>query len=226
MDKESINKLIAKSNLEETDYHLYNPSTNLIGRNEINENYAKFNKISVATFSNYVCIDFRSIDFADGNCVVIEICLIEVKNHKIEKIKQIFIKPDKSIPDFIRKKYNIENENPENYLELHFAVEGIIEFVSNNIIVIYDTSLNSRKFSKICESMNLHISNLVFNIADRIKIIFPDLKKYSLHYIKKELYITEKSESKIKANAIAIQILYELILKSGFWAEIYWNNIN
>lgn len=214
MNKEFLNNLMKKSNLKNTDYHVYNTSNNS-NKNKGNNSKITYNKILTPNFKDYVVLDFETTGFSHMNDKILEIGALKIKNHKIIGTFETLINPQVSIPPFISSKINITNDMVHNKPNIDKVFGDLINFIGNNTLVIHNASFDMRFLIQNGENLGYIINNgafdTIYSSKDILKKNFPYLEKYNLEYLCRSFGIENKNTHRAMSDVLATYQIYELI---------------
>lgn len=185
MNKNSLNNLIKKSNLDNTDYYVYNKS-----RTIKKEDNAKYNITTYPNFNNYIVLNIEEINSTSEDKEIIYISALKIINNNIDSKLESYIKPKNPIPPHALKK--LSSINLENSPPLEDLLPQFLDFITNLPLVIYDINC----ITNFINNLNNKLENLILDTKYTTKYMFPNLKRYSLSYLQKTLSLPLDNKNK------------------------------
>lgn len=185
MNKNSLNNLIKKSNLDNTDYYVYNKS-----RTIKKDDNAKYNITTYPNFNNYIVLNIEEINSTSEDKEIIYISALKIINNNIDSKLESYIKPKKPIPPHALKK--LSSINLENSPPLEDLLPQFLDFITNLPLVIYDINC----ITNFINNLNNKLENLILDTKYTTKYMFPNLKRYSLSYLQKTLSLPLDNKNK------------------------------
>lgn len=207
MNKEFLNNLIKKSDLEKTDYFVYNKSK--IYKNQSSK--IIYEKIEMPNFNDYIVLDFETTGFSHIKDKIIEIGAIKVKNGEIIAKFETLINPKIPIPKYLSEKINITNDMVKDKPYIENVFEDFYNFLEDLPIVIQNASFDMKFLISNANNLNFQIKNKALDTVSVCKKLFPELKKYNLSFLCKYFNIENKNAHRAMSDVLAINELYKIL---------------
>ena len=188
MNKNSLNNLIKKSNLDNTDYYVYNKS-----RTIKKEDNAKYNITTYPNFNNYIVLNIEEINSTSEDKEIIYISALKIINNNIDSKLESYIKPKNPIPPHALKK--LSSINLENTSSLESFLNILTLFIRDLPLVIYNIS-SIINLINITKTLGQEITNSILDLKYLLKQTY-NLKRHSLSYLSKHFNIDSKDKTYI-----------------------------
>lgn len=206
MNKEFLNNLIKKSNLNNTDYFTYNK--NVSYKKNIPPKIT-FEQINIPTFKDYIVLDFETTGLSFETDKILEIGAIKVSNGKIIDTFDTLINPKIKIPPYIQKIVKITDEMVKNKPSIEDIFKDFLNFLDNKNLVIHNANFDMNFLIYNANSLGFEVHNKALDTVSVCKKLFKDLKKYNLGYLCKYFDIKNISAHRALSDAKATYYLYE-----------------
>nr|WP_317356999.1 3'-5' exonuclease [uncultured Tyzzerella sp.] len=207
MNKEFLNHLIKKSDLNNTDYFVYNKSKT---KKNIEEKIT-FNLLNKPDFKNYIVLDFETTGFSHINDKIIEIGAIKVKDNNIIDKFHTLINPKICIPPYIANKININDDMVKNKPFIEDIFKDFTYFLEDLPLVIHNAKFDMKFLIQNGKNLNFSINNYALDTINTTKMLFPDLKKYNLTSLCNHFNIENKNAHRAMSDVIATYELYKIL---------------
>ncbi len=208
MNRQFLKHLIKKSDLNKTDYFVYNESRAI---KKVDENNIIFNKISNPDFKNYIVLDFETTGLSHINDKIIEIGAIKVIDNKIIKKFETLINPKVSIPPFITNKIKITNEMVANKPFISDVFKDFFNFLEDLPLVIHNAKFDMGFLISNAKNEGFNIKNCALDTVYVTKNLFPELKKYNLGFLCKHFNIENNNAHRAMSDVLATYELYKIL---------------
>ncbi len=208
MNKDFLNHLIKKSDLNNTDYFVYNKSkTTKINK----EKKFIFDTILNPNFKDYIVLDFETTGLSPTNNKIIEIGAIKVINNKIEDKFETLINPKVTIPPFISEKVNITNDMVKDKPFIEDIFKDFFNFLSDYNLVIHNAKFDMGFLINNAQILGFNIKNKALDTVSTTKNLFPELKKYNLAFLCKHFNISNPFAHRSMSDVLATYELYKIL---------------
>ena len=207
MNKDFLNHLIKKSDLNNTDYLVYNQSKT----RKNNAEQITFNTLSNPNFKDYIVLDFETTGLSYINDKIIEIGAIKVENNVIKDKFDTLINPKCPIPPFISNKINITNDMVKNKPFIEDIFKNFISFLEDLPLVIHNAKFDMKFLLTNCKNLGFNINNCVLDTVSTTKILFPELKKYNLNFLCNYFNISNLNTHRAMSDVLATYELYKIL---------------
>lgn len=208
MNKDFLNHLIKKSDLNNTDYFVYNKSKTA----EINkEKKFTFDTILNPNFKDYIVLDFETTGLSPINNKIIEIGAIKVINNKIEDKFETLINPKVTIPPFISEKVNITNDMVKDKPFIEDIFKDFFNFLSDYNLVIHNAKFDMGFLINNAQILGFNIKNKALDTVSTTRNLFPELKKYNLAFLCNHFNISNPFAHRAMSDVLATYELYKIL---------------
>ena len=208
MNKDFLNHLIKKSDLNNTDYFVYNKSkTTKINK----EKNFIFDTILNPNFKDYIVLDFETTGLYPTNNKIIEIGAIKVINNKIQDKFETLINPKVTIPPFISEKVNITNDMVKDKPFIEDIFKDFFNFLSDYNLVIHNAKFDMGFLINNAQILGFNIKNKALDTVSTTKNLFPELKKYNLAFLCKHFNISNPFAHRAMSDVLATYELYKIL---------------
>ena len=208
MNKEFLNHLIKKSDLNNTDYFVYNKSRTA---KKTDEHKIEFNSISKPDLKNYIVLDFETTGLSHINDKIIEIGAVKVIDNKIIEKFETLINPKISIPPFIASKINITNDMVKDKPLLSDIFKDFFDFLEDLPLVIHNAKFDMKFLIENGNNLGFNIKNSALDTISVTKDLFPELKKYNLGFLCKHFNISNPNAHRAMSDVLATYELYKIL---------------
>lgn len=208
MNKEFLNYLIKKSDLNSTDYFVYNKSRTV---KKPDEHKIEFNSISKPDFKNYIVLDFETTGLSHINDKIIEIGAVKVIDNKITEKFETLINPEISIPAFIASKIKITNDMVKDKPLLSDIFKDFFDFLEDLPLVIHNAKFDMKFLIANGNNLGFNIKNSALDTVSVTKELFPELKKYNLGFLCKNFNISNPNAHRAMSDVLATYDLYKIL---------------
>ncbi|MCR5067003.1 MAG: PolC-type DNA polymerase III [Erysipelotrichaceae bacterium] len=135
--------------------------------------------------SEYAVIDFETTGLSTRFDHIIEFGGVVVKNNSVTEIrKQLFVKPPVDLPPFIEKKTNITNQMLANARPIEEAIDEILEFLGDRIIVAHNADFDFNFLNDTLIRLGRKpLTNVCLDTLNLARMVVQDRKYYRLGVI-------------------------------------------
>ena len=208
MYKDFLNNLIKKSDLNKTDYYVYNKN-----RHINNEKKIEFDKIESPSFKDYIVLDFETTGLSHINDKIIEIGAIKIIDNKIHSKFNTLINPKIPIPPFISSKIKITNNMVKDKPSIDEVFKDFYMFLDNFPLVIHNANFDMKFLIQNANNLDYKIKNSALDTVSTTKRLFPELKKYNLAFLCNYFKITNQNAHRAMYDALATYELYKILYR-------------
>lgn len=206
MYKDFLNNLIKKSDLNKTDYYVYNKN-----RCIDNDKKIEFNKLELPNFKDYIVLDFETTGLSHINDKIIEIGAIKIINNKIHSKFNTLINPKIPIPPFISNKIKITNDMVKDKPFIEHIFKEFYIFLEQLPLVIHNANFDMKFLIQNANNLGYDIKNSALDTISATKKLFPNLKKYNLTFLSTHFNITNNNSHRAIYDALATYELYKIL---------------
>ncbi len=142
---------------------------------------------------------------------IIEIGLVKIRNLKIVDNKGMLINPEIKIPEFIQKLTSISQSDVEDAPTIEEAIDEIIDFMGDSILVAHNTSFDVPFFNSVLKRLKrsqMENKSICTNLMT--KYLIPGLMNSNLNYMCQIFHIEHNQAHRALDDAMATS---ELLLK-------------
>lgn len=210
MHKDFLNSLIKKSDLNKTDYFVYNKSKTKKPKSEEDLSYSK---LIYPNFKDYIVLDFETTGLSHKDNHILEIGAIKVNNNVIIDKFDTLINPKVSIPPFISAKISITNEMVQNKPYIEDIFPDFYNFLGDYPLVIHNAKFDMKFLLHNAKALGFEISNSALDTVAVTKSLFKDLKRYNLNSLCNHFNIPNPTAHRAISDALATYELYKILYK-------------
>ena len=135
--------------------------------------------------SEFAVIDFETTGLSTRYDHIIEFGGVIVRNNGITDIrKQLFVKPPVDLPPFIERKTNITNEMLKNARPIDEAIDEILEFLGDRVIVAHNADFDFNFLNDTLVHLGRKpLNNICLDTLNLARMVVQDRKYYRLGVI-------------------------------------------
>ena len=139
--------------------------------------------------------------------------VIVTKNTVTNKRLQLFIKPPVEIPPFIANKTNITNEMVKDALPFDKAIDKILEFIGDKVIVAHNADFDFNFLNEKLEEIGREpLKNTCLDTLNLARSVIKNRKYYKLGYIAKQFNVDYDEDTAHRADYDA-EVLADVLVK-------------
>lgn len=161
----------------------------------------------------YAVVDVETTGGLPLKTRIIEIAIIIVHKNKIKSIFQAIINPQTSIPPFISRLTGISNSMTRHAPTFREIAPEILKLTQNSIFVAHNARFDYACISAEMIRAGFSFSKPLLCTVELSRKAFPQIKKYNLTNLCKELNIPNEQPHRAKSDAIATANLLLKILQ-------------
>lgn len=177
--------------------------------------------------SEYVVFDIETTGLSSRNDEIIEIGAVKVKNRKITDSYHTLIKPKRTIPLEITRLTGISNEMVQNQPQLDEVFDDFMTFIGDLPLVAHNVAFDVSFIKEACRQLGKVLTNDAVDTIKLSKILLPNLKRYKLNVVAKNLKVPMKNHHRAdddaKTAALILIKLFELMEKDN---TMYLSQLN
>ncbi len=139
--------------------------------------------------------------------------VIVTKNTVTNKRLQLFIKPPVEIPPFIASKTNITNDMVKDALPFEKAIDKILEFIGDKVIVAHNADFDFNFLNEKLEEIGRKpLKNTCLDTLNLARSVIKNRKYYKLGYIAKQFNVDYDEDTAHRADYDA-EVLADVLVK-------------
>ncbi len=139
--------------------------------------------------------------------------VIVTKNTVTNKRLQLFIKPPVEIPPFIANKTNITNDMVKDALPFDKAIDKILEFIGDKVIVAHNADFDFNFLNEKLEEIGREpLKNTCLDTLNLARSVIKNRKYYKLGYIAKQFNVDYDEDTAHRADYDA-EVLADVLVK-------------
>ena len=139
---------------------------------------------------DYVVFDIETTGFGPVNDHIIEIGAVKVKNGEIVDKYSTFINPEIPIPVHIENLTGINDDMVCDARKIDEVLPEFLEFCKGCVLVAHNASFDVGFISKKAELLNIETEFTVVDTVSMARVMLPQLSKFKLDVVAKELGIS------------------------------------
>lgn len=203
-----LNYLIKKSELENTDYYKYNPSSKKRNNNDKKYYYKKINEPET---DNFVVFDIETTGFSHKKDRIIEIGALKINNSKVVETFSKLINPEIKIPPFIESKIKITNEMVKNKPNINKILPEFKDFIENYTLIAHNARFDMQFILCNADNQKIKITNPVLDTLE-LSRKYLNSEKNNLNYLCKKFNIINDNPHRAYDDAYAEYEIYKIII--------------
>lgn len=180
--------------------------------------------------TEYCVLDLETTGLSTRYDHIIEFgAVIVTRNTVTNKRLQLFIKPPVEIPPFIENKTNITNEMVENALPFEKAIDKILEFIGDRVIVAHNADFDFNFLNDKLVSIGREpLKNTCLDTLNLARSIIKNRKYYKLGYIAKQFNVDYDEETAHRADydaEVLANVLVKMLTIIPDWENTTFNHL-
>ena len=128
----------------------------------------------------YCIVDIEVSGLSKKEDEIIEIGVMKIENGKQQDRLITLVNPRIKLKEAIVDITNITNDMLDKSPNIEEVLKEVIEFVKDDIIVLYNGRFDSEFLKEAYEKCNFKFENNFISLIDEIKFMYPGLKDYKL----------------------------------------------
>ena len=163
--------------------------------------------------ATYCVLDLETTGISITTEKITEVGIMKVKNGEVIDEFEIFVNPEKPIPQRVVEVTNITDEMVKDAETIDKVFPKILEFVGDSIIVAHNASFDVGFLKHNAKLLGYEINNTYIDTLPLAKDLFPDLKKYKLGKIADSLGIEVDVAHRALADVDTTVKVFNVMLK-------------
>ncbi|MDK2809166.1 MAG: polymerase subunit alpha, Gram-positive type, partial [Clostridiales bacterium] len=153
--------------------------------------------------ASFVVFDIETTGFGPVNDRIIEIGAVKVVNGVICDTFSSFINPDIPIPFKIEQLTGITDEMVLDSPKIEAVLPSFLEFCKNSVLVAHNASFDVGFITKKAEQLGIATDFTVVDTVGLARVLLPNLNKFKLNVVAKELSISLENHHRAVDDATA-----------------------
>ena len=163
--------------------------------------------------ATYCVLDLETTGISITTEKITEVGIMKVKNGEVIDEFEIFVNPEKPIPQRVVEVTNITDEMVKDAETIDKVFPKILEFVGDSIIVAHNASFDVGFLKHNAKLLGHEFNNTYIDTLPLAKDLFPDLKKYKLGKIADSLGIEVDVAHRALADVDTTVKVFNVMLK-------------
>ena len=163
--------------------------------------------------ATYCVLDLETTGISITTEKITEVGIMKVKNGEVIDEFEIFVNPEKPIPQRVVEVTNITDEMVKDAETIDKVFPKILEFVGDSIIVAHNASFDVGFLKHNAKLLGYEFNNTYIDTLPLAKDLFPDLKKYKLGKIADSLGIEVDVAHRALADVDTTVKVFNVMLK-------------
>ena len=163
--------------------------------------------------ATYCVLDLETTGISITTEKITEVGIMKVKNGEVIDEFEIFVNPEKPIPQRVVEVTNITDEMVKDAETIDKVFPKILEFVGDSIIVAHNASFDVGFLKHNAKLLGCEFNNTYIDTLPLAKDLFPDLKKYKLGKIADSLGIEVDVAHRALADVDTTVKVFNVMLK-------------
>ena len=163
--------------------------------------------------ATYCVLDLETTGISITTEKITEVGIMKVKNGEVIDEFEIFVNPEKPIPQRVVEVTNITDEMVKDEETIDKVFPKILEFVGDSIIVAHNASFDVGFLKHNAKLLGYEFNNTYIDTLPLAKDLFPDLKKYKLGKIADSLGIEVDVAHRALADVDTTVKVFNVMLK-------------
>ena len=163
--------------------------------------------------ATYCVLDLETTGISITTEKITEVGIMKVKNGEVIDEFEIFVNPEKQIPQRVVEVTNITDEMVKDAETIDKVFPKILEFVGDSIIVAHNASFDVGFLKHNAKLLGYEFNNTYIDTLPLAKDLFPDLKKYKLGKIADSLGIEVDVAHRALADVDTTVKVFNVMLK-------------
>ena len=163
--------------------------------------------------ATYCVLDLETTGISITTEKITEVGIMKVKNGEVIDEFEIFVNPEKPIPQRVVEVTNITDDMVKDAETIDKVFPKILEFVGDSIIVAHNASFDVGFLKHNAKLLGYEFNNTYIDTLPLAKDLFPDLKKYKLGKIADSLGIEVDVAHRALADVDTTVKVFNVMLK-------------
>mgnify|MGYP000314342697 CR=1 FL=1 len=169
--------------------------------------------------ATYCVLDLETTGISITREKITEVGIMKVKNGEVIDEFEIFVNPEKPIPQRVVEVTNITDEMVKDAETIDKVFPKILEFVGDSIIVAHNASFDVGFLKHNAKLLGYEFNNTYIDTLPLAKDLFPDLKKYKLGKIADNLGIkvevAHRALDDVDTTVKVFKVMLDMLEKRG-----------
>ena len=171
------------------------------------------NSNNQALRDTYVVFDLETTGFIPGKNKITEIGAVKIKDGEIIDRFCTFVNPEQLIPIEIEKLTGITEEMVKDAPTIEMILPDFIEFIGDAVLVAHNADFDVSFIKYFTSEIGIQFKPTVIDTVMLARILLPNLNKYKLNIIAKELNISLENHHRAVDDAKATADIFICFLK-------------
>ena len=163
--------------------------------------------------ATYCVLDLETTGISITTEKITEVGIMKVKNGEVIDEFEVFVNPEKPIPQRVVEVTNITDEMVKDAETIDKVFPKILDFVGDSIIVAHNASFDVGFLKHNAKLLGYEFDNTYIDTLPLAKDLFPDLKKYKLGKIADSLGIEVDVAHRALADVDTTVKVFNVMLK-------------
>ncbi|SHJ44293.1 PolC-type DNA polymerase III [Tepidibacter formicigenes] len=157
---------------------------------------------------NFVVFDIETTGFSAKNDRITEIGAVKIKNFEIVDRFSVLVNPEKSIPYKVQELTGITNDMVKNEPTIEKIMPEFLEFIKGSVLVAHNADFDIGFIKENCNRLSLEFNNRFIDTIALAKELLPNLKRYKLNIVAKELNVSLENHHRAVDDAEATSEIF------------------
>ena len=167
----------------------------------------------------FVVFDLETTGFSNINDKITEIGAVKIRDFKIVDRFSELVNPEKDISYRVQELTGITNEMVKDKPTIEEILPKFMEFVGNDVLVAHNADFDTGFIMQKCKEQGLEYKNKKVDTLMLARIMLPNLKRYKLDKVAKEVGVQLLNHHRAVDDAEATANIYikflEMLKKRG-----------
>ena len=138
----------------------------------------------------FIVFDIETTGFSNTNDKITEIGAVKIVNNVVIDKFSMLVNPEKEIPYKIQELTGITNEMVKNELTIDKVLPQFLDFIATSCVVAHNAQFDIGFIKENAKRLGLKFKNESIDTITLAKVLLPNLKRYKLDTVAKELKIS------------------------------------
>ena len=167
----------------------------------------------------FVVFDLETTGFSNKNDKITEIGAVKVQNFKVVDRFSQLINPEKDISYKVQELTGITNDLIKDKPKIEEVLPKFVDFIGDSVLVAHNADFDMGFMKQKCREQNIEFKNISVDTLTLARILLPNMKRFRLNLIAKELGIPLLNHHRAVDDAEATAHIFikflEMIRKKG-----------
>ncbi|KXZ39809.1 DNA polymerase-3 subunit alpha [Alkalithermobacter thermoalcaliphilus JW-YL-7 = DSM 7308] len=177
----------------------------------------------------FVVFDIETTGLSNQNDKITEIGAVKIRNFQIVDTFSALINPEIPIPKTVQELTGITDEMVTDKEKIHEILPKFIDFVGDSVLVAHNAEFDIGFIRENTKSLGIDFNNNYIDTISLAKVLLPNLKKYKLNIVAKELNIKLENHHRAVDDAQATAHIFvkflEMLSEKGVKTLYEVNNV-